>query len=154
MQFKNGTDKLHVSRKAIEKYGPTEGCPACSSTIRKRITTGRVGVHHNDACRTRVTKEMKKDPQYRQLMHKHQIHVDTIQRAEDNVPGSESKIRLEEQRGHIRKAIHAIQQEMKVRINNITTQLDQTMMESMLANRTSLSFTVRQESWRWQNVWD
>ena len=37
MKSKGGPDKFHASRKAIEKYGPTEGCLACS-IIQKRDT--------------------------------------------------------------------------------------------------------------------
>ena len=43
MKFKGGPDKLHVSRKAIEKNGPTEGCPACSIIKRRGHLRGRVG---------------------------------------------------------------------------------------------------------------
>lgn len=45
MQFRGGTDKFHVSRNAIENYGPTEGCPACTITVRRGMTTGRAGTH-------------------------------------------------------------------------------------------------------------
>ena len=79
MEFRGGPDKFHVSRKAIEKYGPTEGCPACTIITRRGIKTGRVGVHHNNTCRERVINAMKDDPQYRQLMQKHQGNVDVIQ---------------------------------------------------------------------------
>lgn len=30
-KFRGGPNRLHVSRKAIERYGPTDGCPACSA---------------------------------------------------------------------------------------------------------------------------
>ena len=36
MQFRGGTDKLHVSRKAIEKYGPTTGCRSMYCCSRRR----------------------------------------------------------------------------------------------------------------------
>lgn len=32
MQFRGGPDRFRVSKEAIEKYGPIEGCPARSST--------------------------------------------------------------------------------------------------------------------------
>ena len=104
-QFKGGTDKFQVSRKAIDKYGPTKGCPACTSILRKGITTGRAGVHHNQTCRERVIIEMKKDPQYRQLMQKHHESVSMIQ----------EQTSKEEQQGHLRKVIHALQQDIKKR---------------------------------------
>ena len=50
---------LHVSRKAIMKYGTTEGCPA---------------YNHNITCRTRILQAMRDDPAYRRLVHKHQPH--------------------------------------------------------------------------------
>ena len=30
VQFRGGLDKFHVSKRAIERYGPTDGCPACN----------------------------------------------------------------------------------------------------------------------------
>ena len=104
-QFKSGTDKFHVSRKAIDKYGPTQGCPACTTIVRRGITIGRVGVHHNQTCRERITKAMKQDPQYRQLMQKHQENVSMLQ----------EQTALEEQQGHLRKVTHAFQQDIKKR---------------------------------------
>lgn len=124
MQFRGGTDKFHASRKAIDRYGPTAGCPVCTSIIRKWITIGRVGVHHNDTCRERVANEMKKDSHYRKLMQKHQGNISTVQ----------GQNTLEEQRCHIRKVSHPIQQELKKIINNITDQLGQAMMRRMVAS--------------------
>ena len=89
MQFREGNDKFHVSRKAIEKYGPTDGCPACTSIIMTGMTKGRVGVNHNDTCRKRVLSEMRSDPAYRQLMQKHESKLAVIHNnnsmKEDNV---------------------------------------------------------------------
>lgn len=67
IQFRGGPDKFHVSRKAIEGYGPTERCPACSSITRRGTTPGRVGTNHNDKCRARVTAAMRNDPHHRHL---------------------------------------------------------------------------------------
>ena len=56
VKFKGGQDKLHISRKAIEKYGPTAGCPACTAIERRKHLTnpsGRLGANHNEICRTK-----------------------------------------------------------------------------------------------------
>lgn len=124
VQFKRGIDKFHVSKKAIDRYGPTAGCPACATIKQKGITIGRVGANHNDTCRKRVTAEMRKDPLYRRLMQKHDGGISAVQ-GEHN---------LEEQKGHIRKAIHVVQRDVNRRISNITDQLDQAMMSRLVAS--------------------
>lgn len=46
VRFKGGFDKLHTSRKAIEKYGSIPGCPACIVLERRKHLmnpTGRLG---------------------------------------------------------------------------------------------------------------
>ena len=146
VEFRGGPDKFHVSRKAIERYGPTEGCPACTIITTRGITTGRVGVHHNNTCRERVVKAMKVDPQYRQLMQKHHGNVDVIQhhnceQNNNNDNNNNNTIihdnhhhKLAEQRGHVRKALHTIQQKMAGGENSITSQLDQTMMKILIAS--------------------
>ena len=41
-------DKLHVSQKAVRKYGPTPGCQACGIIVRRGQTSGRVGYNHSN----------------------------------------------------------------------------------------------------------
>ena len=133
VEFKSGIDKFHVSKKAIDRYGPAVGCPACVAIKKRGITTGRVGVNHNDICRRRVTTEMRKDPLYRQFMQKHDGSISTV----------EDQHNLDEQRGHNRKAIHALQQDVKKRISNITDQLDQAMMSRLVASMDVAEFYRR-----------
>lgn len=65
VQFRGRPGKLHASRKGIDEYGPTEGCPACISVTRRGTATGRTGMQHNDKCRESVMTAMRDDPQYR-----------------------------------------------------------------------------------------
>ena len=71
IQFRGGVDKFHVSRQVIEKYGPTEGCPARTGIQNRGVTKGRVGINDNDNCRKRVITARRGDPPYRQLMQTH-----------------------------------------------------------------------------------
>ena len=71
IKFKGGPDKFHASRKAIETYGPTEGCLACSIIQRRGHMKGRIGYNQNDICRDRVKQLMTNAPEYRSLMEKH-----------------------------------------------------------------------------------
>ena len=50
VQLRGGPDKLHVSKTAIEAYGPTEGCPACNVIKRRGMSPGKIGVHHSNQC--------------------------------------------------------------------------------------------------------
>ena len=40
IKLRGGLDKLHTSRKAVNKYGPTKGCPACKEIERRGTTFG------------------------------------------------------------------------------------------------------------------
>ena len=140
MQFRGGVDKLHVFRKAIEKYGPTEGCPVCTSIQKREMTKGRIGINHNDNCRKRVITAMREDRQYRDRNlgavgdspENSRNNNHDADRNDESLPRSSWK--LEEQRGHLRKAVHAIKQKMKSTGQDITSQLDQTMVEMMIAS--------------------
>ena len=72
VQPKTTYDRLHISRKAVLKYGFIEGCPACKPIAKQNITTGRVGQHHSSACRARIIEMMKEDPEYQRLVRKHE----------------------------------------------------------------------------------
>lgn len=72
MKFKGGPNKLHISRTAIERYGPIEGCPICTANVRRGHLAGRFGYNHNEACRPRVNELMAEDQEYRQFIQRHQ----------------------------------------------------------------------------------
>ena len=126
MQFRGGPDKFHVSKRAVERYGPTEGCLACTSMTKRGIASGRIGINHNDQCRKRITDAMKDDPHYHTLVKKHETgnNVDTVE---------SDRTRLEEQRGNLKKSIHKMKQKMKETVNTITKQLEQTMLHTLIA---------------------
>lgn len=126
MQFREGPDKFHVSKRAIERYGPTEGCPACTHISQRSFVSCRVGMNHNDMCRKRITSAMKEDPQYRRLMQKHQrdAHVTMV---------DQLSVKLEEQAGNLRKSTQRMKQRIRDTTNNITQQLDQTMLQMLIA---------------------
>lgn len=70
-KLRGGPDRLHISRKAVSKYGMTTGCPACKEMEKRGPTRGRLGYNHNQKCRQRIFDEMTKDPEYRNLVDKH-----------------------------------------------------------------------------------
>ena len=73
-EYHSKTHSLHISRKAINMYGTTEGCPACSTINKRGHTTGRIGYNHSTVCRQRIGAEMQIEFEYRRLMHKHEVH--------------------------------------------------------------------------------
>ena len=60
-------DHLHVSRKAIAKYGTMEGCPGCDAIVKRGRLLGRLGYNHSTECRNRVMDAMAGDPEYKHL---------------------------------------------------------------------------------------
>ena len=44
--FRGGMDRLHISRKAVSKYGTIDGCPVCEIIKRRGNQPGRLGQHH------------------------------------------------------------------------------------------------------------
>ena len=122
-------DKIHVSRKAVQKYGPIEGSPACKAIVKHGHMTGRIGYNHSGTCRARILESMKSDPEYRNLVQKHDR-----QREETDIEMITTE-QMEETRGHVRKAMH--QEEQKVERegkSSIFTQLDKTTMGMLIAN--------------------
>ena len=109
MQFRGGPDKFHVSKRAVERYGPIEGCPACTSITKRGLVSGRVGVNHNDVCRKRITTVMRNDTHYRQLMQKHKMDANVASVDNQNV-------KLEEQRGQLKQSVHRMKQRMQTLI--------------------------------------
>ena len=73
-EYHNKTHSLHISRKAINKYGTTEGCPACNAINKRGHIPGRIGYNHSTTCRERIKGEMQQDHEYRRFMHKHEVH--------------------------------------------------------------------------------
>ena len=77
---------------------------------------------------------MRDDPQYRQLVQKNQRRLDIIQ--EDNNNDDKDRrtqnSKREEQRGHVRKAVHVVKQEMSRTLTNVSPQLDQSMVQLMV----------------------
>lgn len=125
-QLKISHDKLHVSRKAIRKYGPIEGCPACDVLVRRGHSVGRIGHHHSNTCRARVVDFMKKDPEYRKVLQKHE--------QQREVGDLEVLIveQMEEMRGCVRKAIHCIQQKLAREQHNLSAHMDTTMFKTLI----------------------
>ena len=73
VELRGGTDKLNISRKAIAKYGATEGCPGCNDLAKRGDRFGKITYKHSDTCRDRIIENMKSDPEYRKLLEKHGV---------------------------------------------------------------------------------
>ena len=127
--FRGGPDKLHVSRKAIAKYGATEGCAACTAIKRLGHRKGKLNHNHNEECRQRIIRLMTEDPEYRKLMDKHGY----LEKQEQSIE-MVSEVQCEETMGHIRKAIHHINNVGGYHQSNIEKGLDRAMMELLIAN--------------------
>lgn len=68
----SGSQEFHVTQQMIQKYGYTEGCPACGK-IQNNLQEGiiaakKLGVHHSATCRPRVMEEMLNDPKDRHMV--------------------------------------------------------------------------------------
>lgn len=125
---KSGQGKLHVSRKAIAKYGPTDGCAACTAITLRGHLPGKLGHNHSDECRERIVKEMEKDPQYRELLRKH--GHDNGMRELEMLDESQ----VQEMQGHLRKAMDWVNDKMKHEANSLTKQLNKTMLGILIGN--------------------
>ena len=75
--YKSATDKFHVSKKAIRKFGETTGYAACATIKARGDKPGCIGKHHPNECRQRILREMESDPEYR-----HQVKQRQEQKAE------------------------------------------------------------------------
>ena len=71
IKFRGGPDRLHISKKAINRYGATPGCPACREITRRGHASGRLGYNQNSTCRQRVFNKMVKDTDYKSFVDKH-----------------------------------------------------------------------------------
>ena len=63
LKLRGGLDRLHISKKAVNRYGTPPGCPACNEIERRGHTAGRIGYNHNETCRRRIFNEMTKEIQ-------------------------------------------------------------------------------------------
>ena len=120
--YKKGTDKFHVSQRAVAKFGETPGCPACRTIQRRGAGSGRIGFSHSQSCRERITELMKHDPEYSQLVGK---------RSQEGVE-KEIKMLTEQdlgvQKKHVRDAIHHIRRKVLAPGEDLGTQIDHTML--------------------------
>ena len=78
-RYMKNPDQLHVSKKAIAKFGTTEGCPGCDAIIRRGHTAGRLGYNHSKECRARIMEAMIDDPEYQHLIQKNRGSKDCNQ---------------------------------------------------------------------------
>ena len=76
---RGSSDKLHISRKAITKYGATTGCPGCNELMKRGQRPGKIAYKHSDECRNRIVEHMRGDPEYRRLLEKHGLDLGVIQ---------------------------------------------------------------------------
>ena len=79
VETRGSTDKLHISKKAITRYGATIGCPGCNDLVRRGSRPGKINYHHSDECRRRIIEYMKDDPEYRRLLEGHGFTINTVQ---------------------------------------------------------------------------
>ena len=142
VKLKTGQDRFHTSRKAIERYGTTAGCPACTAIEQgKHLTNpyGRLGHNHNETCMERVRELMIEDPQYRHLIQRHRSESEpsdvaavTNLEAEIDVISSQYH---EERVGQVRKAMYNVEQKIHYeRRIGIWVQFDQTMFKMLIAS--------------------
>ena len=75
-RYVKNPDQLHVSKKAIAKFGATEGCPGCDAIIRRGHTVGRFGHNHSKGCRARIMEAMIDDPEYQHVIKKNRESKD------------------------------------------------------------------------------
>ena len=119
-------DKLHVLQKAIRKYGPSPGCPACGVITRRGPASGRLGYNHSATCRSRVTQMMRDDLGYRNLVQKQErqqeeYHVEVVTRDQAG-----------ETRGRTKKTVHRSQQKIAQEHGNVENRLNLTMMQMLI----------------------
>ena len=81
--YRKITDSYHVSQKAINRYGTTEGCPACRVIQRRGYGAGRIGYNHSTACRERIVKLMRDNPEQKPTSKKTQQDLHAIKKNVD-----------------------------------------------------------------------
>ena len=50
VDMRGGTDRFHISRTAIAKYGVTTGCPGCNELARRGSPPGKLNYRHSNEC--------------------------------------------------------------------------------------------------------
>ena len=126
LEYQKKVHGLHVSRKAILKYGTIEGCPACNVINRRGHLSGKLGYNHNPTCRARMLQAMRDDPDYRRLVHKHEPH----QEAGDVEVLTEEQV--SERKHNVKRAIYSIEQKQKREQSNLEKQLSHTILKNLL----------------------
>ena len=126
-EHSNKHHSLHVSRKAISKYGTTEGCPASNAINRRGHVAGRIGYNHSSACRERDKADMQNDQEYKRLMYKHEVH----QEAGNLEMLTEAQVR--ERHHNVLRAIAAIEKKIHETIYNMEQQFIQTLFKDLIA---------------------
>ena len=126
--FRGGPHSFHVSRKAVAKYGTTDGCAACAAIKKLGHLKRKSNHNHIGECKRKTIKLMQVDPQYRGSMEKHGL-ADASQSVEMVTEG-----RREEMVGHIRKAMHYVNSKVERGSNTLGHRLDKTTMEMLIAN--------------------
>ena len=75
VELRGGVDKLHISRKAIARYGATIGCPGCNDLSKRGQRPGKITYKHSDECRNRIIENMEGDPEYKKLLERHGVTI-------------------------------------------------------------------------------
>lgn len=117
-----------MSRKAIAKYGGTEGCAVCTAIKRLGHLKGRLNHNHSEECRTRIVELMRGGPQYRWLMEKH------VQVGAEQSVDLVTEAQREEMLGHMRKAIHSVNHEGERCAKELEKKPNKAMMDLFIAN--------------------
>lgn len=90
-----GTIEFHIKMPMAQKYGYTEGCPACQKLKGKtqdgRAPTGRLGVNHSVACKTRIMHRMAEDRIDRHIV---EAYHQRNQRGESNKSAAASQVQV------------------------------------------------------------
>ena len=127
LEYQRKVHSLHVSRKAVSKYGTAEGCPACNVIDKRGHLQGKLGYNHNTTCRARILEAMREDPEYRKPLYKHQPH----QEAGDIEILTDEQVM--EKRNNVTKAIQHIERGYTCNRANLEQQLTSTMIKNLLA---------------------
>ena len=126
VETRGSIDKLHISRKAITRYGVTAGCPGCNELIRRGSRPGKINYHHSDECRKRLIEHIEEDPSYRRLLERHGFTLDMVQSEILTEP------QIQEKRALIRNAVYEIQRKERQRQRGSKEgHLNQTMRDLM-----------------------
>ena len=133
IELRGGTDKLHISRKAIAKSGVTTGCACCNDLARRGHNGGKLIYHHSGACRTRIIEHMRDDPEYRRLLEKHGYTM-----AMSNGDAM-TKEQIQEKIHQMKKAIMEIEKRQRQTQRSAKENQINSMMRSILLNQVDVA---------------